>query len=288
MRTALVVVTRNRSEVLAATLRAVERQTRPPDAMFVVDSGSSDHTLDMLACDFPAATVIKAGDNVGVNAGLSLGMRAAFQAGYEGFWLLDDDTEPPRDSLAELIATLEANPQVSGVGYQGGVIRAGTIRHLKTPEAVRAQPALAEGLYQVDFFLVDGALLTRRVVEAVGYPPEDYFMMIGDIEYPYRMTRAGFRLGVFESDRMQRATLGGRGDEGGKPAWRAYYKARNQVRMAITYRSPLLLAGALARVARLGFVHARKGEGARAVALLHGTWDGLRGRMGRTVEPTGP
>jgi GT2 family glycosyltransferase len=124
----------------------------------------------------------------------------------------------------------------------------------------------------------------------VGYPPEGYFMMIGDIEYPYRMTRAGFRLGVLERDRMQRATLGGRGDASGKPAWRAYYKARNQVRMALDYRSPLLLAGALARIAKLAAGYALHGrrDAKRARALLRGTVDGFRGRMGRTVEPTGP
>jgi GT2 family glycosyltransferase len=140
----------------------------------------------------------------------------------------------------------------------------------------------------VDFVIVDGALIQRRAVEAVGYPPEDYFMMIGVIEYPYRMRRAGFQVGVFESDRMHRATLGGKGGEGGKPAWRTYYKARNQVRMALDYRSPLLLLGALGRVAWLTAVHLRRGERARAGALWRGLADGFRGRMGRTVEPSGP
>jgi hypothetical protein len=58
--------------------------------------------------------------------------------------------------------------------------------------------------------------------------------------------------------------------------------------MALDYRSPLLLAGALARVGRLALAYARpgRGDGRRALALLRGTVDGFRGRMGRTVEPS--
>ena len=290
MRIGLVLATRNRARVLAETLRAVRAQTRPPEAIVVVDNDSADDTLELLGRDFPEVLVVKAGDNTGVNGGLALGLRALEGRGLDAFWILDDDTVPPSDSLQELEAALRATPAASGVGYQGGTIRWGTIRHYKTPEEVGRLPSFGPGLREVDFFLVDGALVKREAVDAVGYPPEDYFMMIGDVEYPYRMTRAGFRLAVLERDRLHRATLGGRGDASGKPAWRAYYKARNQVRMALDYRSPLLLVGALARIARLALGYARpgKGDGARARALLRGTLDGFRGRMGRTVEPSGP
>lgn len=288
MRVALVVVTFNRSTVLAATLRAVERQTRAPDAIIIVDNDSHDDTLAMLGRDFPAVQALKAGGNVGVNAGLALGMKEAMRQDFDVCWLMDDDSKTPPDSLEELLAALETCPDLVGIGYQGGCIRLGSIRHLKTPEQVRRQRHLGGGVYAVDFFIVDGGLITRRAIEAVGYPPEDYFMMIGDIEYPYRMTRAGLQLGVFERDRIDRGLLGAQGDGSGKPPWRAYYKARNQVRMAITYRSPLLLIAALARIARLATKDTLKGHGARARALLKGTWDGLLGRMGRTVEPSGP
>jgi GT2 family glycosyltransferase len=291
LRTVLVLVTRNRARILADTLRAVRAQTRPPDAVLVVDNNSSDRTLELLAREFPEVEVVKAGDNLGVNGGLALGMRAVEErGGFDAFWFLDDDTVPPPDALEELEAALRATPTAAGIGTVGGRIRFGSIRHCKSPEQVRRLAVLGPGVREVDFFLLDGALVTRAPVEALGYPPENYFMMIGDIEYPYRMTRAGFRLGVLERDRMQRATLGGRGDASGKPAWRAYYKARNQVRMALDYRSPVLLTGALARIARLAVSYSRPGRGdaARARALLRGAIDGFRGRMGRTVEPSGP
>jgi GT2 family glycosyltransferase len=290
LRTVLVLVTRNRARILADTLRAVRAQTRPPDAVLVVDNNSSDQTLELLAREFPEVEVVKAGDNLGVNGGLALGMRVVEERSFDAFWFLDDDTVPPPDALEELETALRATPIAAGIGTTGGSIRLGSIRHCKSPEQTRRLPVLGPGVREVDFFLLDGALIGRAPVEALGYPPENYFMMIGDIEYPYRMTRAGFRLGVVERDRMQRATLGGRGDASGKPAWRAYYKARNQVRMALDYRSPLLLAGALARIARLGLSYSRpgRGDGTRARALLRGAVDGFRGRMGRTVEPSGP
>src|SRR5262249_28734309 len=107
------------------------------------------------------------------------------------------------------------------------------------------------------------------------------------IEYPYRMTRAGFRLGALERDRMLRLTLGGRGDASGKPPRRAYYKIPNHVRLALEQRSPPLLPWALARARRPALRPARPGATAPAGALLRGVLDALRGRMGRSVEPPG-
>ncbi len=285
MRVATVIVTFDRSALLVRALRALAAQTRPPEGVVVVDNASSDDTLKVLARDFSLVDVVKMDENVGVNAGLAVGMQRARELGFDAFWLMDDDSEPEPVALHELVRALESG-HADVVGFRGGTLRFGWIHHWKGSDAVRTRPRLAPGVYAMDFALVDGTLIPRRVVDAVGYPPEDYFMMIGDIEYTYRMTLRGFRTGVLERDRMRNAALGSCGGPSGKLPWRAYYKARNHVRMALEYRSPTLLAGCFARqVYLLAGLCARR-EWVRARALVRGVVDGLRGRMGRTMEPT--
>src|SRR6187200_1002042 len=46
---AVVIVTYNRADVLVGCLDGLAAQTSPPDAVFVVDNASSDHTPDVLA-----------------------------------------------------------------------------------------------------------------------------------------------------------------------------------------------------------------------------------------------
>jgi len=285
MRVAAIIVTLDRSAVLGRALRALAAQTRPPEGVVVVDNASCDDTLKVLARDFPLVDVLKMDENLGVNAGLAVGMQRARELGFDAFWLMDDDSEPEPLALDEVVRALESG-SADVVGFRGGTLGFGWIRHWKAPDAVRTRPSLGRGVYAMDFVLVDGTLIPRRVVDAVGYPPEDYFMMIGDIEYTYRMTRHGFRTGVLERDRMRNAALGSAGGPSGKLPWRAYYKARNHVRMALAYRSPTLIAGCFARqVYLLAGLCARR-EWARARALVLGVIDGLRGRMGRTMEPT--
>ena len=117
----------------------------------------------------------------------------------------------------------------------------------------------------------------------------DFIMMFRDIDYTTRIRRAGLEIGVLERDLMERANPGGRGDSKGKPPWRAYYKARNHVRMAIDRRSPLVALGCAAHLILL-LVRAcvsRKRGLERARMLVAGARDGMLGRMGRTLNPPG-
>ena len=46
---AVVVVTHNRADLLVRMLDGLAAQTHAPDAVIVVDNGSTDHTADVLA-----------------------------------------------------------------------------------------------------------------------------------------------------------------------------------------------------------------------------------------------
>jgi GT2 family glycosyltransferase len=288
MRIASVVVTFNRSRILAESLRALLAQTRLPDHVMVVDNGCSDDTRAMLARDFPTIEVASTGDNLGYGAGLAVGMRALQGRGIDAYWLMDDDSRPEAGALKELLRALEAAPAAAVVALRGGLLGGGVIRH-KDPHAVARRPSLGPGVHSVDFVMIDGALILQRVVDAVGYPREDLFMMMEDIEYGLRITRSGLAAGVLARDLMQRSNLGQHSGSSGAPLWRRYYKTRNHVRIALESRSPVLIAGCAVRQLRFIIAAAVAGRqrAARMHAILTGLRDGVLGRMGRTREPSG-
>jgi rhamnopyranosyl-N-acetylglucosaminyl-diphospho-decaprenol beta-1,3/1,4-galactofuranosyltransferase len=287
LRVAAVVVTYNRSAVLAETLRAVQAQTRPPDGVYVVDNASNDGTADLLRSDFPDVAHLRMAENVGPCGGQAHGIETARTDGFDAFWLMDDDSRAERDALSTLLGILESRGRQAGiVGCRGGLLRFGLVRHLDDRRLRRDRRGV-EGPTSVDFVLLDGSLVSGRVVDAVGVPPASYFSMMEDVEYPLRARRAGFEVLVTNRDLMQREHLG---SAPGTALWRSYYQSRNHVRLALDFRSPSLLFGCAARQARflVAAVRAPDRRWQRLKLRSRGVWDGALGRMGRRVEPDAP
>ena len=89
-------------------LDGLAAQTRPPDAVFVVDNASTDHTREVLHRDDLPLRVTHAEDNLGGAGGFHLGVKTAYEAGYDRIWLMDDDVVPTPECLAVLMAQDEA------------------------------------------------------------------------------------------------------------------------------------------------------------------------------------
>jgi rhamnopyranosyl-N-acetylglucosaminyl-diphospho-decaprenol beta-1,3/1,4-galactofuranosyltransferase len=284
LRVAAVVVTYNRSAVLAETLRAVQAQTRPPDRVYVVDNAGDAGTADLLRTDFPDVTHLRMAENLGPCGGHAHGIATARADGFDAFWLMDDDSRAERTALSTLLDIAESRGNDAGiVGCRGGLVRFGLIRHLDDAR-LRQDRRVGEGPFPVDFVLLDGSLVSGQVVDAVGVPPASYFAMMEDVEYPLRARRAGFEVLVTNRDLMQRVHLG---SAPGTALWRSYYQSRNHVRLALDFRSPILLFGCAARQARFMFAALRAPDRRwqRVKLRSRGVWDGLRGRMGRRLEP---
>jgi rhamnopyranosyl-N-acetylglucosaminyl-diphospho-decaprenol beta-1,3/1,4-galactofuranosyltransferase len=284
LRVAAVVVTHNRRAVLAGTLRAIQAQTRPLDRVYVVDNASGDGSPDLLRAAFADATHIRLEENLGYAGGLAKGISAARDDGFDAFWLFDDDSSPEVDALDVLLAARHDGAPSGIIGCQGGIVRHGLIRHLDDPR-VRLEQQVAGRPFRVDFVLLDGAVVLREVVDTIGLPRVDYFMMLEDVEFSLRAHRAGFGVIVVPRDMLHRQTLG---SIPGCALWRGYYQSRNQLRMALDFRSPSLLFGCMARQARfmVTALQARDRRWERIVLRWRGVWDALGGRMGRRIEPT--
>ena len=109
---AVVIVTFNRADLLDRMLDGLAAQTRRPDAVIVIDNASTDHTRATLDARIErgdlALHVTTTERNLGGAGGFHIGVRAAYDGGWDRIWLMDDDVVPDPDCLAVLMATDEA------------------------------------------------------------------------------------------------------------------------------------------------------------------------------------
>ncbi|NCC31188.1 MAG: glycosyltransferase family 2 protein [Chloroflexia bacterium] len=97
----------NGADLLPTCLDALRAQTRRDWLVTVVDDGSTDHSLALLATAYPEVRVVPLERNRGLAAAVNAGL-AATSAPY--VVLLNNDTEADRHWLAELIGALERYP----------------------------------------------------------------------------------------------------------------------------------------------------------------------------------
>jgi rhamnopyranosyl-N-acetylglucosaminyl-diphospho-decaprenol beta-1,3/1,4-galactofuranosyltransferase len=122
---AAVVVTYNRKDLLGQCLDSLLQQSRPLDALYIIDNHSTDGTYeDLLGRGLiapagrsdrgpvettrPLATggtlhYVRMPENTGGAGGFHEGMKRAAAAGFDWLWLMDDDLLTAPDALAVLV-----------------------------------------------------------------------------------------------------------------------------------------------------------------------------------------
>lgn len=170
----VVVPTYNGERYLADTLRAVLAQTQPGVELIVVDDGSTDGTLALVAAVAPQARLLTQA-NAGVSAARNRGLAHA-QGRYVGFLDQDDLWHPQQ--LERQVGWLEAHPEVGAAVCRFHHWHPQQLQHPE-PAALwgadpgpGVDPAFSGFVYHQ--FLIDcwaltsGTLLRREVVAAAG------------------------------------------------------------------------------------------------------------------------
>jgi GT2 family glycosyltransferase len=276
---AVVIPNWNGAALLPACLQALREQTCRDHEVVVVDNGSRDDSLAVLA-RFPEVRVLRFGRNRGFGAATNAGIRAT--AGpYVA--TLNNDAVPAPGWLAALVAVAD-----SGVGMCASRMvfaarpdvlnscgialdRAGIAWDLLGGEPVGADRDLTE-----PFGPCAGAALYRRtMLDEVGLFEERFFAYLEDVDLAWRARRAGWRCRYVPAARVvhQHSATAGEGS-----AYKRYLLGRNKVwLLARNYPAaglwrwlPLVVAYDLAAV---GYALVAR----RETAALRGRLAGLAG-----------
>ncbi len=108
MRTAVIILNWNGSEMMRKFLPSVVEYSREADVI-VADNGSTDDSLQMLAREFPSVKTIVLDQNYGFAEGYNRAIKEV-EGKYEYVVLLNSDVEVTKEWLKPLVAFMDKNP----------------------------------------------------------------------------------------------------------------------------------------------------------------------------------
>jgi glycosyltransferase involved in cell wall biosynthesis len=204
----------NDGDVIDRALDGVRRQTRPPDAILLVDNASTDGTLDRT---FPeTVTVIRNPANLGSSGAIPIGFAHALEHDFDWMWIIDADSVPDPEALATLLHEYSGWPaslqeetafiaclpldQPEGTPRHGRLFtRYGRVVVTPTPE---------QRCYLCHVSIWSGCLYRMAAVRRIGFPNPDYFVDRGELEYAYRVMTAGYKAFIHQ-DAITRQNIRG-------------------------------------------------------------------------------
>ena len=247
---AVVIVTFNRADLLGRMLDGLAAQSHRPDAVFVIDNASSDHTADMLQRRDLPLRVTHSPDNLGGAGGFHLGVKLAHQAGFDRIWLMDDDVVPDPDCLAVLMAQDEdclaaVREDISGCLAE----KAALDFDLRNPLAIRPKRLMVDAAYadrasmpervELQNVAFEGFMMRRVVVDTIGLPDASYFIFYDDVDFALRARRAGFHIwGIRDAVLVRQLDFD---QQHSLDTWKGFYMFRNLFVVHFRYGENLLV-----------------------------------------------
>jgi N-acetylglucosaminyl-diphospho-decaprenol L-rhamnosyltransferase len=221
---AVVVVSYNVRDLLrsclAQTYACLARSPELDVTVWVADNASTDGSAALVSSEFPQARLISSPENLGFAAGNNLTLR---RLGFETadaqadlVLLLNPDAEPLNDAIGRMATFLREHPRVGGAGaqllYPDGSFQHGAFRFpglwqlwfdLFPPRPRRLLDSRLNGRYPrslyetgrpfaIDFALGAALMVRREAIQAAGLLDEGYFMYAEEVDWCWRIQRAGW------------------------------------------------------------------------------------------------
>jgi GT2 family glycosyltransferase len=222
----IVIVNWNTRDYLRRCLQTVLASAGVTYRVIVVDNASSDGSADMVRAEFPTVEVIVSPTNGGYSYANNIGLRAL---GFRGAGdvtadapryalLLNPDTEVPPDALAAMVRYMDDHPEIGAAGpklvLEDGSLDLACRRSFPTPvvsfyrfsglsklfprhpQFGRYNMTFVDPDVEIEVDSVVGAYMQvrRAALEAVGLLDETFFMYGEDLDWAYRIKKAGWKV----------------------------------------------------------------------------------------------
>jgi len=188
-------------ELLQSCLRSVREQTMTDFEALVVDNGSSDGSVDMLASEFPEVLVLPQEENTGFCLGNNIGFAAA---SGDLILLLNNDADLHPRFLEEMSAAAELEPEI---GMFASRVMMYDRRNVFDSTGLLVYPdgiCRSRGWLEKDIGQYDeavevlgpngcAAVYRRTMIDDVGLFDDRYFAYLEDLDLAMRGQLRGWR-----------------------------------------------------------------------------------------------
>ena len=221
-----VVVSYNRQKLLSECITALRNQTRKPDAILVVNNGSTDNTEQWLQQQPDVFFITQ--KNVGSSGGFNTGISWAYKHGYSWIWCMDDDGYPKEDALEQLLKNETHERSLLNCAVLNKDDKKTFVwktKEYKTIDEVDVDiiPGIGHPF--------NGTLLHRAIVEKVGVPKTALFLWGDETEYYYRIVKQ-YKFPVYTVPSSVHyhpaAAFSFKKDWDYKSSWKMYFYVRNR------------------------------------------------------------
>ncbi|MGE3270331.1 MAG: glycosyltransferase family 2 protein [Chloroflexota bacterium] len=198
---AVIVVNWNGAHLLRTCLGSLRGQTYSDFETILVDNGSTDDSLELVAQEFPEVRVLALTENLGLAGGTNAGIQAT---DAPIIVTLNNDTEADPHWLAELRAALDAHPEAGSAASKlllfdrrDVIHSAGDFYGLDGLPGNRGVWQPDNGTYnrpEMIFGACAGAAAYRRsMLEDVGSFEDNFFMYCEDVDLSFRSQLLGYQ-----------------------------------------------------------------------------------------------
>ncbi|MDI6802587.1 MAG: glycosyltransferase [Bacteroidota bacterium] len=216
MQLSVIIVNYNVRSFLENALLSIQKAMRNIEGeIFVVDNASDDGSVELIQAKFPYVKLIVNQTNLGFAAANNI---ALSQSSGKYILLINPDTIVQEDTLTSLIEYLENNPQIGLAGCKilnpDGSLQLACRRSIPTPWSAFTKVSGLSALfpntklfgkynltylnpnetYEVEAVSGSFMFLRRDVYEQVGKLDESYFMYGEDLDWCYRIFKAGWKV----------------------------------------------------------------------------------------------
>jgi GT2 family glycosyltransferase len=179
--------------------------------VIVADNGSTDGSVEMVRLQFPKTKIVENGGNLGFAGGNNPAMKIS--AGRYVL-LLNSDTEVRPDTFEQCIKYLETHKDVGILGCKvllpNGKLHEASRRRFPDPANAflrlfgfrkysnyNYQNVSIDQEMEVDSVVGAFMMVRRDVIEKIGFLDEEFFMYGEDLDYCWRVKKAGFKVVYF-------------------------------------------------------------------------------------------